>query len=100
MAQKGEGVKDKMGQDYMTSTLMLENSELKKRIRDVEQKNMELSQMIKSNMNGNSQKPGSSDPTDLQEIMNLKQVIAAARRIPTITREGPYGQHNETLEEY
>jgi hypothetical protein len=36
MAQKGDVAKDKMGQDYMTSTLMLENSELKKRIRDIE----------------------------------------------------------------
>ena len=49
----------------MTSTLMLENSELKKRVRDLEQKNMDLSSMVKNNMNGHSQGQGGSDPQDL-----------------------------------
>jgi hypothetical protein len=31
-----------MGEEYMASALMLENSELKKRIHDIEEKNLEL----------------------------------------------------------
>jgi hypothetical protein len=42
----------------MTSTIMMENSELKKKLRDLEMKNMELSHMIKKNMNGNNANGG------------------------------------------
>ena len=38
----------------MSSALMLENSEIKKKLRQVEEKNIELTNIIKSNMNGNS----------------------------------------------
>ncbi len=58
----------------MASALMLENSELKKRIHDIEEKNLELTQIIKNNMNGNTG-GGGSDPQDLNEIMNLKHVL-------------------------
>lgn len=36
----------------MSSALLLENTELKKRSQDLEIKNMELSEMIKNNMGG------------------------------------------------
>ena len=44
---KGENNKNKMSEEYMASALMLENSELKKKIREIEDKNMELTLLIK-----------------------------------------------------
>ncbi|EGR29298.1 kinesin heavy chain, putative [Ichthyophthirius multifiliis] len=67
---KGDIAKEKMSQDYMASALMLENSELKKRIIELENKNIEFQNIIKKNLNGAT---GSSSAEDLYEIMQLKQ---------------------------
>lgn len=52
----------------MASALMLENSELKKRITELEHKNIEFSSIIKKNLNGAT----SSSPEDLWEMMQIK----------------------------
>ncbi|KRX04696.1 P-loop containing nucleoside triphosphate hydrolase [Pseudocohnilembus persalinus] len=67
---KGDTNKDKLSKDYMSSTLILENSELKKRILELEKKNSDLTNMVKQNI---GQGKNGSDPADLGEIMNLNQ---------------------------
>lgn len=44
--------KNKMSDEYMASVLMLENTELKKKIKDLDDKNIELAQLVKQQMNG------------------------------------------------
>ncbi|CAD8172227.1 unnamed protein product [Paramecium pentaurelia] len=52
----------------MSSALLIENSDLKKKVASLEEKNMELAQIARKNLNGKS-----SDPNDLHEIVQLKQ---------------------------
>lgn len=51
----------------MASALLIENSDLKKKVSSLEEKNMELAQIAKKNLGGKS-----SDPSDLHEIVQLK----------------------------
>ena len=51
---KGESRNGKqgIGEEYLTSALMLENTDLKKRVSEMEERNMEISHQLKSQMNG------------------------------------------------
>ena len=48
----------------MSSALLIENSDLKKKIGQLEEKNMELAHIAKKNIHGKN-----SDPNDLHEIL-------------------------------
>jgi hypothetical protein len=54
----------------MASALLIENSELKKRIADLEEKNMELAHLVKDSINDKNQ----MNPSDLKDLMNIKHV--------------------------
>lgn len=54
----------------MASALLIENSELKKRISDLEEKNMELTHLVKDSINDKNQ----MNPSDLKELMSIKHV--------------------------
>ncbi|KAM3136802.1 hypothetical protein pb186bvf_011061 [Paramecium bursaria] len=65
---KGDQDKAKLQEEYMSSALLIENSDLKKKIGQLEEKNMELAHIAKKNIHGKN-----SDPNDLHEILQLKQ---------------------------
>ncbi|CAD8071215.1 unnamed protein product [Paramecium sonneborni] len=65
---KGDHDKSKIQEEYMSSALLIENSDLKKKVASLEEKNMELAQIARKNLSGKS-----SDPNDLHEIVQLKQ---------------------------
>ena len=88
----------------MASALLIENSELKKRISDLEEKNMELTHLVKDSINDKNQ----MNPSDLKELMSIKHVnwiylksakltTPAKGRVFATKREGPARQFDESL---